>query len=249
MKNKIKNLIAVIILFQPLCANATLVAFEFEGLAHESSAGAYVPWGSFAGGKLVYDTDDYYGKTQGGTYLFDAPPVEFTFEIYKSGDRDILYSLSADGLGGDYADFDIQVYNGSGNSAFDALNYTGRTSQSLATLNGNPLPTYFQLSLGGFGALNSSNIPDYVPDLALFDKNEPQIGAWAFDPVDRSIFHLFTVRNLTFTEISINDTPVPLPGTISLLGIGSLMFLLVSFYRPRKATDRLVKLSGMENLV
>lgn len=89
--NILKTAIITSALVLPISANAALVGFEYSGLAHESSSALNIPWGSFAGGRIVYDTELIDSMVLDGNsstkeirrYLFSTPPAEFTFEIYK----------------------------------------------------------------------------------------------------------------------------------------------------------------------
>jgi hypothetical protein len=210
-------------------SNAAYVGFEFSGIFYESMTALGIPSGSFAGGVIIYNTDDVQsvlGSSSYKDYIFNAPPVVFTFEIYKNINKEIRYALSAGQVSSGISDFDIQVFNGSGNDGLDTLNYNGYDAASLINLQNQPALTEFRLTLGGNGALSSTQLPDYVPDLSLFTYREPQIAAWAVDPTDGNTRHLFTVRNLSFTAIYPNTlNPIPVPAAVWLFGSGLIVFI------------------------
>jgi len=227
-----KNIIGAInatLLIISFNANAVLVGFEFSGLTKESTLN--VPWGSFAGGRIIYDTQSledtinytYTGNHKG--YLFNAPPIEFTFEIYKNSNKDIRYALTAGQVENSSSDFEVRVYNNSGGTQLDSLNYTGYNAMSLMNVNGQPALTEFRLSLGGLSALTTSALPDYVPDLSVFTNSEPQIAAWAVDASGHKR-HLFSVRDLTFNSIDPSElSAVPIPGSLLLMLSGMIALI------------------------
>jgi len=227
--NSIIGAVSATLLVSSFNANAMLVGFEFSGLSNESTLN--IPWGSFAGGRIIYDTQRV-ESTANGAFNFRTDPVEFTFEIYKNANKEILYALEAGQVDGTEPDFTVQVNNRNGNSSPDTLQYKGRNAMSLATRNGQTINTEFHLSLQGIGALSNSLLPEYVPDLSLFSNTTPQIAAWAADDVNGFSHHLFTVRELVFTPINPNElSAVPLPSSLLLMFSG--MIALIGLQRKK----------------
>lgn len=216
-----------------LNANAALVAFEFSGFTNESKSALNIPWGSFAGGRVVYDTESVFSTTTDGSgvgYLFNSAPAEFTFEIYKNSNKEIMYALAAGQVSGPLPDLDVKVFNSTGNSGFDSLRYIGNNAKSLVNINGQPTDTVFELALGGNSALLNSTLPDYIPDLTLFPSPQPEVVAWSINKTDGTKSHLFTIRNLSFIPIDTrNLSAVPLPGSFIFMLSG--VVLLAGMFR------------------
>ncbi|WNO10480.1 hypothetical protein [Teredinibacter sp. KSP-S5-2] len=223
-----RSMLLFVFIFLSSSAHSILIGFEYEGLIQEVGPGVSVPWGSFAGGRIVFETEGATKRQFNGQYELNANLAEFTFEVYRNSGKVLRHSISLDdGLS---PELYVDVFNSSG-QGLDTISYLGHTHSSFDS--GPLVEVVFRLQVAGAGVLSSWDLPEYVPKFEDFTALRPELSAWRIDPHTGASTHIYTARELSFSEYP-HSKIIPVPEPDGLLILSFSVFIYWSVSRRKK---------------